>query len=303
MRKTFRSLIDLLDYFKDQDTCIEYLERRRWGKNITCPHCGHHSPYRTNRGFKCSSSDCYKKFSVISGTIFENTKLPLRVWFAAIYLCTSHKKGISSLQLSRDLNISQKSAWFLLHRIREMMADTGLLDGVVEIDETYIGGEPKNRHKSKRKKSENVDGRATKKSPVLGILQRVGNVFLAPIKDASVDTLSDSVKSKVEKHSTIITDGWTGYYYLAKCYNHEVVEHNHGEYVRDEFHINSVEGLFSMLKRGIIGIYHQVSKKHLARYCNEFSYRYNTRRMKDNFRFRDVFNNVERRLKYIDLIS
>lgn len=142
----FKSLIQVLDYFKSEDTCKEYLANARWGNETACPHCGNVGAYTTNRGYKCKAKECGKKFSVTTGTVFENTKISLRTWFAAMYLCTAHKKGISSLQLSRDLNITQKTAWFLLHRIREMLANNSQdeqLSGIVEADETYVGGKNK----------------------------------------------------------------------------------------------------------------------------------------------------------------
>src|SRR5687767_3114477 len=139
----FKSLIELQDYFKDEKTCIEYYEQIRWNGNPVCPHCGSEKPYRTNRGFKCSNNKCYKKFTVKVGTIFDNSKIPFRTWFAAIFLATNHKKGISSLQLASDLNITQKTAWFILHRVREMLKVNApqMVGGegtMVEADETYI---------------------------------------------------------------------------------------------------------------------------------------------------------------------
>lgn len=159
MTSQFNSLLQVLDFFKDEETCKKYLANQRWSLGVTCPHCGSEKVYTTNRGFKCGNKECHKKFTVISGTIFENTKIGLRTWFAAMYLCTAHKKGISSLQLSRDLNITQKTAWFLLHRIREMLSENApeLLEGTVEVDETYVGGKNKNRHNNKKKKDGEKD--------------------------------------------------------------------------------------------------------------------------------------------------
>ncbi|RYU89388.1 IS1595 family transposase [Mucilaginibacter terrigena] len=151
MTTQFKSLIQVLDFFKEEDTCKAYLANSRWGTEPACPHCGNVGAYITNRGFKCKAKECQKKFTVTTGTIFENTKISLRTWFAAMYLCTAHKKGVSSLQLSRDLNLTQKTAWFILHRIREMLNanQPKQLDGTIEIDETYVGGATKNKSNKK----------------------------------------------------------------------------------------------------------------------------------------------------------
>ena len=173
MNKTFNSLLQLIDYFKDENTCKQYLSNQRWSNGVCCPHCKSTKVYVTNRGYKCGNNECYKKFSVTTGTIYENTKISLRTWFAAMYLITAHKKGISSHQLARDLHITQRTAWFVLHRIREMLKEKNpqALKGNIEVDETFVGGKNKNRHKEK--KVENSQGRSSKdKKPVLGIVQK-----------------------------------------------------------------------------------------------------------------------------------
>jgi transposase-like protein len=202
MHTEFKNLIQLFDYFDTESKCIEYLEKQRWNGEPTCPHCGHGRPYCTIRkrvnsrnktvetkGYKCSNKECRKKFSVLVGTIFENSKIPLRTWFGAIYIATAHKKGVSSLQLSRDLNITQKSAWFVLHRIREMLTDKNpdLLEGMVEIDETYVGGKDKNKH-AQHRTSNKWEG--DKKTPVVGIVERGGRLRHTVVKD----TKNESIK-------------------------------------------------------------------------------------------------------------
>lgn len=331
MTTQFKSLLQVLDYFKDEATCVSYLAQSRWSDAPACPHCGNVGAYVTNRGFKCKAKECQKKFTVTTGTIFENTKISLRTWFAAMYLCTAHKKGISSLQLSRDLNITQKTAWFLLHRIREMLANNEAtqLDGGVEVDETFVGGKNKNRHANK--KIEGSQGRsAADKTPVIGIAQKseytiverdhkvikgrkvhervytkYSNVTLQVVADTSAETLHPIMFKNVKADSKVVTDAYRSYCGLSANYEHVAIKHTEGNYITvGEDHTNTIEGFWSLLKRGIIGIYHQVSPTHLHRYCHEFGYRYNTRMITDPTRFVDTFKKADNiRLTYKQLIA
>lgn len=299
----FRNLKELMAHFSDETVCREYMEQMRWNGNPVCPHCGKDKPYKlkNNRIWRCKSPDCRKDFSVTVGTIFENSKVALSTWLAALYLLTGHKKGISSLQLARDLGVTQKTAWFILHRIRLIMDDTDpeKLDNMVEVDETYVGGKWDNMHSKKRKKLRDED--RDNKTPVIGVLERSGKAKLTVIGKRS---FKDVVRENVNKEAVVVTDSHPSYQGLNREYViHESVNHSQGEYVRDVFHINSVEGFFSMLKRSIFGIYHQVSPKHLHRYCAETAYRYNTRKMKDDERFRLAIANTQGRLKYKTLID
>lgn len=309
MTTQFKSLIQVLDFFKEEKTCVQYLAESRWGDTPACPHCGNVGAYVTNRGFKCKAKECHKKFTVTTGTIFENTKISLRTWFAAMYLCTAHKKGVSSLQLSRDLNITQKTAWFVLHRIREMLTanEPEHLTGTVEIDETYVGGATKNKSNKKRKELAKTGAQYFSKTSVVAMVGRESGCVKTKVLKANSVKYSDVlplIQAHVDENALIITDSSTMYGSLKRTYKHEVVNHVQREYVRVAMHTNTIEGFFSQLKRGIYGIYHQVSPKHLQRYCYEFGYRYNTRNMVDTYRFEDAVKNVSNtRLTYKNLIA
>jgi transposase-like protein len=308
----FKSLTDLLDHFKDEATCIAYYENVRWNGNIVCPNCGSANPYKTTRGYKCSNNTCYKKFTVKVGTIFENSKIPLRTWFAAIYLCTTSKKGVSSVQLATQLGITQKSSWFLAQRIREMLKNQApeMLgeNSMVEADETFVGGKEKNRHKKKKQSNDNPelanDGTVyNKKKVVLGIIERGGKVILKYIPSATSENMVPIIENYVPATSKVFTDESRVYKTLTHSYVHGTVNHSLSIYVSGDIHTNTIENFWSVLKRGLYGIYHQVSDKHFERYLNEFAARYNSRDLKADERFEQFLASSESPLSYKTLIS
>jgi transposase-like protein len=306
----FKSVRQLLKAFPNEQICVDHLEQLRWNGNVISPFDPASKVYKcAGNKYKCKNTGKY--FNVRTFTLFDNTKIELQTWFVAIYLITGHKKGISSLQLSRDLNVTQKTAWFMLHRIRACYGltevtgnDNNKVGGegeIVEIDETYVGGKYKNKHKSVRRKAHESNASHTdNKTGVMAMLHRDGLVRTTVITGNK--TMKQLVEEKVSKGSIVFTDSATAYKGLDKEYTaHETVNHYDEEYVRGIIHTNSVEGFFSTLKRGIYGIYHQVSAKHLQKYCDEFAFRYNSRQISDNNRFNVLLSNSTNRLTYKNL--
>lgn len=301
--KGFTNLIDVIKHFNNDKVCLEYLEEQRWNGKQVCPHCSSECYIRISTRFKSEDlkdckdyrcKTCTRKYNALTGTIFQNTKLSLQKWFIAIYKLITSKKGISSLQLSEDLGITQKSAWYMLSKIRETLKttiDESLqINGIVEVDETYIGGKNKNRHGIKKvKKSQ---GRSVKtKTPIVGILSRNDKLLTFVVKDTRKDTIQPLINKHVPKSSILITDTFNAYSGLEETYNHITVKHSGRSYKTDKyFHTNSIEGFWSLLKRTITGMYHYISPKHLQRYCAECTFRYNARGLSGVDRFNNALS-------------
>ncbi|GGG15262.1 DDE transposase [Dokdonia pacifica] len=294
-----KSILQLIQAFPDEQSCIDHLEKLRWNGNVVSPFDSTSKVYncKGNR-YKCKETGKY--FNVKTNTIFDNTKMPLQKWFLAIWLVTSHKKGISSLQLGRDLDITQKSAWFMLQRIRNCFGlnNDDQMDGEIEADETYVGGKDKNRHANKK-----VKGNRDDKAPVLGMVQRDGKLKAVKVPNTTTETLSTEIINAVKEGATLYTDEYSSYKALKRIYDHQFVKHSSKQYVNGRIHTNTIEGFWSLLKRGIFGIYHFTSKKHLQMYVDEFVFRYNTRKGTENERFNLLLSNIENRITYKELIK
>ena len=271
------NIIQIYKQFPTQEKCIKHLETVRWNNKPICPYCKSDNSTPMAKEVRHHCNNCNKSYSVTVGTIFQNTKLDLQKWFLAISLVLNAKKGISARQLARDIEVNKNTAWYMLMRLRRAMVEYGdLLSGIVEADETYIGGKNKNRHRNK--KTKHGQGRNTQdKTAVFGILERGGKIKAQKVKDVSGKTLKRIIHERVAKDSTIMTDEWRSYNGLSKRYEHLLVNHGTGEYVVDNAHTNTIEGFWSLLKRGITGQYHNISVKHMNKYIDEFCYRYNNR--------------------------
>jgi transposase-like protein len=284
--------------FPDEEACDNYLVAHRWPTGVVCPRCGSAHVYKmTSMPFKWECMDCTSgtsyRFSHLVGTIFENTNVELRKWFRVIHLMLTSKKGISARQVHRYMGFgSYKTAWYMCHRIRSALVDHNpeQLGGIVEVDETFVGGKSKNRHKSKRGgHTGNGDdtgrgGIGSGKAPVIGAISRKGNVVARAINSVGSEELAAFVRMAVSnKVSLLVTDEWVGYKRVGKEYPHEIIRHTHGQYVNGAIHTNTIEGFWSIFKRGVVGTFHKVSRKYLSLYVAEFEFRHNNRANRDIF--------------------
>jgi transposase-like protein len=302
---------------RDEAKAVAFFEAYRWGGRPACPQCGSVAVYQMrdretgerNKDFRWRCRDCGKMYSVRTGTVLEESRLPVWVWLHAFWRACASKKGVSALQISRECEITHKSALFLMHRIREAMRDEigGKLTGVVEADETYVGGKPRGRNRVKgagpsvKDTGRKLTGRGTRKAPVVAMVERGGRVRARHITSITAKNLQDAVRDWVHSDATLYTDSEVGYRGLWRTFGdrHQTVNHSIHEYARGPVHTNTIEGFFSLLKRGVYGTFHSVSKHHLNRYLDEFAFRYNTRAMDDGMRTVEAIRGAEgKRLVY-----
>jgi transposase-like protein len=279
--KSTISTFELFQRFPDQETARVYIEGRLWPNGPRCPVCGLGERVTERKGGFYRCNQCKEDFTVRTGTIFERSHVPLHKWVYAMYLLVTARKGISSLQLSKEIGITQKSAWFVLHRLREACGpDLQKLRGIIEIDETFIGGIEANKHEHKKLNA----GRGTiGKAAVLGMRERAGRTIATPIDGTDKETVQAAIHQHVEVGSTLHTDEAGAYAGICDSgFSHDAVNHSAGEYVRDDVTTNSIESVFAVLKRGLIGVYHHTSQKHLGRYVDEFSFRLNEGNVKNH---------------------
>jgi len=293
------NIIQIFKQFPTQESCVKYLEKKRWNGEPVCLYCGsdkvsHHKEKNQSSRLQCST--CKRSFSVTMGTIFHDSRIPLQKWFLAISLILNAKKGISSRQLARDLEVHVETAWSMGHRIRKaMQQDDGLLlKGIVEMDETYVGGKP--RKKVKRdddKDNENKRGRGTKKQAVVGMIERKGNVKaqLANNNKLTFSILSSLVRKHIDTNQAILcTDEFKAYNRMKSIIEHKQIDHGTGVYSLNGISTNCMESFWAIVKRGIVGQFHKVSKKHLNKYLDEFCWRFNNR--ENGNAFGDLMGNM-----------
>lgn len=295
--------------YNTQEKCIAHLETLRWNGSPCCIHCNATNLTKRKNSIKWHCNSCNKDSSILYGTIFENSRLTLPKWFQLIFLMLNAKKGISAMQISRDVGTTYKTAWYSAMRVRCAMLDWGeMLEGVVEMDETYVGGKPRKRNNSKRVTPENVAdlstvydrddnrikrGRGTKKIPVVGIVERKGRV-VAKVMDrlTSKELISLLKKTVKTKESTLMTDDFRSYKKMDELIERFVINHSSKEYSRGAIHTNTIEGFWSIIKNGIKGQYHVISKKYLPFYLAEYCYRYNRRQLTVSEAFEQTVDNA-----------
>jgi len=297
LKEQVMNLVSLVERFHDEEACRKYMEELRWPDGAKCPRCGSDKLSRIKKRPQFDCDSCRYQFSVTAGTIFHDTHLPLWKWFLAVYLIVESKKGVSANQLKRTLGVSYKTAWYLSHRIRAALkeVDAQLLKGIVEVDETFVGGEVEGKGR----------GYKGNKTVVVGAMQRGGNICLQVVRGTDRETLQGFIQENTAGDTeAIYTDEWPAYRGIAdQDTKHEAVKHRDKEWSRGDIHTNSIENVWSLLKRNIVGSYHRVSAKHLDAYLDELEFRFNNR--ENPYMFRDALCKllVANSLPYAKLIA
>ena len=287
------NIVQIFERFPTQESCIAHLEQARWQGKPFCPYCGSLNTAKCEHRHRCY--DCKTSFSVTVGTIFHRTHMPLQKWFLAIMLMLNAKKGLSALQLSRDLDVNKNTAWRVSMQIRKAMTQVEhrtLLTGIVEMDETYIGGKPRKGTKGDGEGGKHKPGRGTKKAPVVGAVERGGKVTAKAVSKDKMKgrNMRAFVRDRVDTaRANLITDEYKAYLGMSRVLPHAVIKHQDW-YVDGDIHTNTIEGFWALLKRGMFGQFHSVSKKHLQRYVDEFCYRYNRRDTDPMLAFESTIN-------------
>jgi transposase-like protein len=301
MLKQFKTLADLMVTFGDNQVALDHFRTVRWKNGAFCPYCGHDKVYMLKKGNRHSCAQCRNTFSILVGTIFENTKLPLKVWFGAIWLITNHPKGIASTTLARDLGITQKSAWFVLHRLRHAARTKSFnspLTGKVQVDETFVGGKGSNRP-GRRGPGRSMYG----KTSVIGAVNEKGEVQakVLPLTLGRPEA-QKFIDETVAPGATLVTDAHQSFWGI-EGHSHVMINHHKGEFQKGGLHTNTIEGVWAQLKRQINGTHHWVSPQHLQKYVDEVAWRMSRRALTAEERINALFTAVEGRLTYRELIA
>jgi transposase-like protein len=300
----FKTLTDFTDYFKDEATCVKHFTESRWRNGQYCPHCKHDKIYLCANGKRYHCASCKQDFTIRTKTVFGESKLPLRKWYMAVYLLATSNKGISSIQLAKQVGVTQKTGWFIDHRIRSAMAhNKGQLFGTVGADETFVGGKVKNMHKNRRNAAIGTGGKG--KAIVSGIRSRDGEVRATVVNAVESSTLHPFIKDNVQAGATLYTDEHRAYNNLGYAYVRDFIRHGLKEFSKGDCHTNGIESFWALFKRGYHGIYHQMSKKHLQKYVDECAFRLNRRLDTMQTIFTEVVENITetKQLGYKELIA